>query len=142
MRKTIRPGRRAHVPLGLIALGLIALWIFVGMFRGWRGGAWQPILIVVGLYTLWVAALWRRVLVLTDDGITCAYLMRKSRKVSWNEVHYSVITFWSDGSRFQILVFGASPDKPLLDIPLSLFDQRDIEFLLSLDELRIRPGAA
>lgn len=136
MQKTIRPGRSAYLPLGMIAAGLVALWTFTGIYRGWQTGAWQPILIVVGLYSLWCAALWRRVLVVSDEGLTCTYLAKKPKRVSWGDVQRSAVTYWRDRRPFQILVFGAS-SNPLLDIPLSLFDAHDVDFLLSLPELKI-----
>ena len=124
-------------PFGIIAGGLIVLWMFVWIYRGPQTGAWQPLLVVVAFYTLWCLVLWRRVLTIDDDGILCVYLIGKPRRVVWGEVRRSVITLWKGGRPFQILVFGDSPDKPLLDIPLKLYDKPDVEFLMSLDKLRI-----
>jgi len=76
-----------------------------------------------------------------DDGILCTYLMRKPPRVAWSEVRYSEITFWIDRNPYQILVFGESPDKPLLDIPLKLYNKTDIDFLLNFDRLMIRDAA-
>jgi len=137
MTRTIRTGRSAYLPLGVIAGGLVALWTFVWIYRGPQTGAWQPILLVVGFYSLWCLALWRRVLTIDDEGILCTYLTRKPRRVVWSEVQRSAITLWMDRRPFQILVFGESSDKPLLDIPLKLYDKSDVEFLMSLERLRI-----
>lgn len=137
MTRTIRVGRSAYLPLGIIAGGLVALWIFVWIYRGPQTGAWQPILLVVGFYSLWCLALWRRVLTIDDQGILCTYLTRRARRVAWSEIRRSAITLWMDQRPFQILVFGESSDQPLLDIPLKLYDRSDVEFLLGLERLRI-----
>jgi hypothetical protein len=115
LTKTIRTERSAYLPLGIIAGGLVALWLFVWIYRGPQTGAWQPILLVVGFYMLWCLALSRRVLTVDDDGILCTYLIRKPRRVAWSEVQRSAITLWMDRRPFQILIFGESSDKPLLD---------------------------
>jgi hypothetical protein len=130
------------LPLGIIAGGLVALWMFVWIYRGPQTGAWQSILLVVGFYSLWCLALCRRVLTIDDEGILCTYLIRKPRRVAWSEVRRSAITLWMDRRPFQILVFGESSDKPLLDIPLKLYEKSDVEFLMGLERLRIGNDAA
>jgi len=135
---TIRPGLSAYLPLGAIAGGLVALWVCIWLYRGPHTGAWQPITLIVGFYIIWCLALWRRVLTIDDNGILCTYLMRKPRRVAWSEVRYSEIVLWIDRNPYQFLVFGDSPNKPLLDIPLKLYDKIDVDFLLSFDRLSIR----
>jgi len=137
MTKTIRSGRSAYLPLGIIAGGIVVLWIFVWMYRGPQTGAWQPIMITAFFYILWSLMLWRRVLIIDDDGILCTYLTRKPRRVEWSNIRHSVITFWSDGQPFQILVFGSVSGQPLLDIPLKFYDKSDVEFLMSLERLKL-----
>ncbi len=137
MTRKIRAGRSAYLPLGIIAGGLIVLWIFVWIYRGPQTGAWQPILLVAGFYSLWCVSLWRRVLTIDEEGIRCTYLTRRTRWVAWGEVHRSVITLWTDRQPFQILVFGEFSGKPLLDIPLKLYAKSDVEFLISLERLKI-----
>ena len=53
-----------------------------------------------------------------------------------------MIMFWMDRRPFQILVFGGSSDKPLLNIPLKLYNKCDVVLLLSLKGLKIEHEAA
>jgi len=142
MTKTIRPGLSAYVPLGLIAGGIVLLWVFVWIYRGPQTGAWQPIALVVGLYVLWCLALWRRVLTIDEDGLLCTYLLRRPRRVLWSDIQRSEIMLWIDRKPYQIIVYGASHDKPLLDIPLRLYAASDVDFLMGLGKLKIRNNTA
>ena len=87
---------------------------------------------------LWCLSVSRRVLVIDEDGIECRYLTRKPRRVAWSEVQRSEIMRWINRRPYQLLVFGESPDKPLLDIALKLYDIADVDYLLNLEGLKIR----
>jgi hypothetical protein len=137
MTRTIRPGRSAYLSLGSIVSALVAVWVSVWINRGPEAGAWQPITLVIGIYMLWCLALWQRVLIVDEEGIRCTYLLRKPRRLAWSEVRRSEIVFWIDRKPYQILIFGNSQEKTLLDIPLRLYDKADVDFLMGLDRLRI-----
>jgi len=138
MTKTIRPGRSAYLPLGVIVIGLVALWVFVWIYRGPQTKAWQPIVLIIGFYILWCLVLLQRVIIVDDHGICCTYLIKKTCRVTWSEIRHSEVTYWIDRKPFQIIVFGDSSNKPLLDIPIKLYDQPEAGFLLGLDGLKIR----
>jgi hypothetical protein len=142
MTRALRTSRPAYLPLGIIAGGLVVLWVLVWIYRGPQTGAWQPIALVVGFYAVWCLAQWRRVLVIDNQGIRCTYLIGKPRAVAWSEIRRSEIALWIDRKPYQLRVFGSSPAKPLLTIPLRLYDKSDVDFLMALDGLRIEKSAA
>jgi len=140
MKKTLRPGISAYLPLGLISAGLVVLYLFVWVVRGPQTNAWQPIVLVVGVYLLWCLSLWRRVIVLDEGGIRCTYLMRKARSVTWSEIDRSVMVNWIDRKPYQVLIFGQSAETPLMELPLRLYHPTDVELLLNMDGLKLEVG--
>ncbi len=137
MTRTIRAGRRAYLPLGAIVGALVVLWTTIGVTRGGETGAWRVVLVLVGVYAVWVVVCMGRRVVITSSGITARYLFGSDCTVSWSAIYRSEITAWLGRAPFQILIYGDDDAAPLLDIPLPLFDRRDVEFLLSLDSLKI-----
>lgn len=135
--RTLRAGWRAYLPLGSIVAALVVLWIAIGVTRGAETGAWRVVLLLLGVYAVWVVICMGRRIVVTSSGITARYLVGSERRVSWNAVRRSQITAWLGSSPFQILIYGNDDDAPLLDIPLPLFARRDVEYLLSLQGLKI-----
>ncbi len=134
--RTIRAGWRAYVPLGSIVGALVVLWIAIGVTRGGETGAWRVVLLLLGGYAVWVVVCMGRRLVITTSGITARYLVGKDRTVAWDVIAKSHITAWLGRAPFQILIYGEDA-APLLDIPLPLFNRRDVEYLLSLESLKI-----
>lgn len=142
MTRTLRAGRSAYLPLGVIVGGLIVLWTLIWIYRGPQTGAWQPIALFAAFYALWCLVQWRRILIVDHQGIHCTYLIARPRHVAWSEIRRSEIALWIDRRPYQLRIFGSSADKPLLTIPLRLYDKSDMDFLLTLDRLRVEKGSA
>jgi len=137
-QRRVRPGLRAYLPLGLVVSGVTAIWIVIWIERGSGTGAWQPVVLFLGLYVLWCLVVSSRVLVLSDRDLACSYLTRPPAIVAWHDVHYSAITYWPGGVPIQILVYGEDRATPAIRIPVGIYSRRDVEYLMSLDRLRIR----
>ena len=134
MKKTIRPGLPAYLPLGVILAGVVAIWVAVWVTRGSQTGAWQPML--VAIYGVWVVFAGARVITVSDTGLTCYYRFRQARYVSWDEIGSSTVTYWMTRVPTQILIYGQSITGPILTIPLGLYSRRDVEYLMGIKQLK------
>lgn len=129
MRRTLRAGRPGYLPLGIIAGSIVGVWILIWIRDGPTTNAWQPIVIIGGAYGLYAVGIRARVIDLSEETITCHYLIRKPRRIAWREVRRIGLTYWTDGSPFQIILWGESATKAMLDIPLPWYSKADRDFL-------------
>lgn len=137
MKKVIYPGFAAYVPTGLLVGFIILLLSAVWMKGGFQTKAPQLLVTIIILYLMFCFGVSQRKVEITEEGIIVHHIFKKIH-IFWSDISKSEITVWIDPKvPFQILVYGDDPNTPLVDIPVILYDKRDVIYLISIEHLKL-----
>jgi hypothetical protein len=136
--RTLKPGSRPFIVLGIIFSILLLLAVSLAISRGrWIDAAEMAACILAFYALLCFAVGWSRIIV-TDDRLRFRPAFGMSRDICFRDIATSVPQILLEPDHpVALQVFSANTGEPV-EIPLKAFRQKDIAWLLQLPQLRVR----
>jgi hypothetical protein len=139
MRRIVRPGPRPFIAGSVIFIPLVvAMLLLVGLGTGRWGDAAQCAGSLFAIGALFFAIVARNRLVVTDKSIGYRIGFSPIRHIYFRDITTSVPIMLAESDwPITLAIYGADTTWPALWVPLKPWRQSDVEWLLSLRDLKL-----